>query len=416
MKRFANKHPWLSLALLIVVCMTALAPTVLPSLWKLDNGVLKPINSAWTVFVQTASEIASGIMELATNAETITGTATDKVITPANITAKIDTDTSLAGNLDTRIPSQKAVKAYADTKSPLAGSASLTTTGALISLKLDHNVQTLSGTKTLTVSDLPIQKLDPDGADRDVNLPAEASSTDLVFWIFNMANGAGEDLVIKDDTPTTLATILPGNVALCSCDGTTWTVRIMLPPDKLQVDGQSGAISISTMDLAQYDQVSIEAAVDGATAPDVAEVLTQTGKAVIRQFSGVADQDVEFVWMPPADLKSAVTTIKYRVIGFVSNATAPANGEIVSFQLSGAKSIDVAKGDAVASNYTAGAGVAQYDPIVTAWSTDVTIANLTAGVPASLKLLRDADGVDTYAQKFGVWGIEIKVLTTRSGS
>lgn len=52
----------------------------------------------------------------ASNAETIAGTENGKFVTPANITAKIDTDGTLAGNLDTRIPSQKAVKTYADTK------------------------------------------------------------------------------------------------------------------------------------------------------------------------------------------------------------------------------------------------------------------------------------------------------------
>ena len=58
----------------------------------------------------------AGIVELATDAETITGTDTARAVTPANITAKMDTDPTLAGNSDQRIPSQKAVKAYADTK------------------------------------------------------------------------------------------------------------------------------------------------------------------------------------------------------------------------------------------------------------------------------------------------------------
>jgi hypothetical protein len=57
-----------------------------------------------------------GRVELATDAETITGIDPERAVTPANVTAKIDTDGTLAGNLDTRIPSQKAVKTYADTK------------------------------------------------------------------------------------------------------------------------------------------------------------------------------------------------------------------------------------------------------------------------------------------------------------
>lgn len=50
----------------------------------------------------------------ASDAETITGSSTTKLVTPANITAKMDTDGTLAGNSDTRIPSQKAVKTYVD--------------------------------------------------------------------------------------------------------------------------------------------------------------------------------------------------------------------------------------------------------------------------------------------------------------
>lgn len=44
----------------------------------------------------------------------------------------VDTDGTLSSNSDTRIPSQKAVKTYADTKSPLAGSSNLNTTASLI--------------------------------------------------------------------------------------------------------------------------------------------------------------------------------------------------------------------------------------------------------------------------------------------
>jgi hypothetical protein len=76
-----------------------------------------------------ASEILAGISERATSAEVIAGTDTDRHVTPAGLTAKVDTDGTLAGNLDTRIPSQKAVKTYADTKQP--SDADLTTIAGL---------------------------------------------------------------------------------------------------------------------------------------------------------------------------------------------------------------------------------------------------------------------------------------------
>jgi len=89
-------------------------------------------------------------------------------------------------------------------------------------LKLDQNVETLSANKTLVVTDMVVQKLDPNGADRDVTLPAEAISTDLLFWLYNTGGTAGEDLVIKSDAPTTLGTIGPGQMGIFHCDGTTW--------------------------------------------------------------------------------------------------------------------------------------------------------------------------------------------------
>jgi len=59
--------------------------------------------NAFTALKQNATDAATGVVELATNEETVTGTATDRVTTPANITAKmsapgaIGDDTPAAG-------------------------------------------------------------------------------------------------------------------------------------------------------------------------------------------------------------------------------------------------------------------------------------------------------------------------------
>lgn len=79
------------------------------------EGTSKKIQSQYLT-ISDASTTVKGKVELATDAETITGTDTVRAITPSNITAKIDTDGTLAGNSDTRIPSQKSVKTYADAK------------------------------------------------------------------------------------------------------------------------------------------------------------------------------------------------------------------------------------------------------------------------------------------------------------
>lgn len=76
-----------------------------------------PANVKAAIDARTASSTAQGIVELATDAETITGTDTARATTPANIAAlftdRIDTNTSL-GSSNTKVPSQAAVKAYAD--------------------------------------------------------------------------------------------------------------------------------------------------------------------------------------------------------------------------------------------------------------------------------------------------------------
>lgn len=77
------------------------------------EGTSKKIQ--YNTFIPDASTTVEGKVELATDAETITGTDTVRAVTPSNITAKMDTDGTLAGNLDTRIATQKATKTYIDT-------------------------------------------------------------------------------------------------------------------------------------------------------------------------------------------------------------------------------------------------------------------------------------------------------------
>ena len=107
-------------------------------------------------------------------------------------------------------------------------SASVAITGGTIdnalqgSVKFDHNVETLAADKTLTITDKIIQKLDLDGTDRNVLLPAENTATDLVFFIYNMGGEVGEDLYIQNDAAGALATVGYGQMGICTCDGTTW--------------------------------------------------------------------------------------------------------------------------------------------------------------------------------------------------
>lgn len=83
------------------------------------------------------------------------------------------------------------------------------------------NTETLSGNKTLTASDARIQALDPGGAGRDVNLPAEADANGLEFIIANTADAA-EVLTVKDDGGGTIVTPAQNETAWVFCDGTSW--------------------------------------------------------------------------------------------------------------------------------------------------------------------------------------------------
>lgn len=81
-----------------------------------------------------ATSSLKGKVQLATGAETITGTDTTKVITVADLTAKMDDDGTLAGDSSLRIPTQAAVKDYVDDNSQgliVHTAAQYATTGAL---------------------------------------------------------------------------------------------------------------------------------------------------------------------------------------------------------------------------------------------------------------------------------------------
>lgn len=97
--------------------------------------------------------------------------------------------------------------------------------GTVSKFQLDHNVELLNADRTILITDKPIQRLDANGTDRNVLLPTEATSTDLVFFIYNMSGELGEDLNVQDDASADLETIHFHHFGICTCDGTTWVVR-----------------------------------------------------------------------------------------------------------------------------------------------------------------------------------------------
>ena len=228
-------------------------------------------------------------------------------------------------------------------------------------LNFDQNVAALSAAKTLVVTDLVVQKLDPNGSDRDVTLPAESSSTDLVFYIYNTANSSGEDLVVKDDGAATIVTLAPGMGMMFSCDGISW---VALDNEGITYDAVANTHSFGSSD------VSTTGNIEGTT-------LTENGNAV----PNTTD-----------NLSFFATTTSAQLFGILNDETGSSAGALGVFSIS------------------------------PTFTTDITIQGLT-GVSAILNMIADAaednsdkwrlvvaDGGDTTLESYqsGSW---VAVLT-----
>jgi hypothetical protein len=83
-----------------------------------------------------------------------------------------------------------------------------------------ESVATATGTQTLTIASARHQFIDPQG-NVNVDLPAEASSAGLSFYIYNTADAA-ETITVRDDGAATVATVAQDEAALVTCNGTVW--------------------------------------------------------------------------------------------------------------------------------------------------------------------------------------------------
>ena len=87
-------------------------------------------------------------------------------------------------------------------------------------LRLGHNVETMSGTKTLLPQDAQVQMLDPNGGN-DLMLPAEGASQGLFFIVKN-TTAAAENIEVKEDGGGGKETIGSGKWGIFVCDGSSW--------------------------------------------------------------------------------------------------------------------------------------------------------------------------------------------------
>jgi len=189
----------------------------------------------------------------------------------------------------------------------------------------------------------------------------------------------------------------------------------------LQVDSAS-VVSVANdgaLTGAEYKEQAffpIAWAIDGSSAPDsIEDVVSGSGSVAVRTFDSAAVEDVVIPWRVPSDIVAA-DGIKFSVTGIITNATAPAATEGVSFKLSGysvgtGDALDGTFGTEVESNDTdlnASGCTAQYDVFHTAESGTVTITDLAADELVMLHFERDtADADDDYGQDIGIVGITI---------
>ncbi len=98
--------------------------------------------------------------------------------------------------------------------------------------KKDQGVVTLAGDLILGVKSEPVQILDPGGTNRDIDLPPEADSEHLQFFILNEAS-SDESLLVKNDSGTVILTLLGVSGGTNNgrgqfvCDGVNWYGALM---------------------------------------------------------------------------------------------------------------------------------------------------------------------------------------------
>jgi len=180
-----------------------------------------------------------------------------------------------------------------------------------------------------------------------------------------------------------------------------------------------GSMALLGVDVLDYPPaIPIEWCLDGASPPDAAITRPSPFKIPVREFRGATgNQDVYIPWQAPRNLVGG--TVRYRVSGYVTNATAPANNETVNFALAGSarapsQLLSKAMGTAGSATFTADGTYAQYDYWETNWSGVVTVTDLAGGMNVMFQLARNQNS-DTYAQKIGAAFMQLEI-TRRLGN
>ena len=88
-------------------------------------------------------------------------------------------------------------------------------------LWVSQNTEILSDGKTLDIIDKQQQFLDPNGQDRNIIMPPDASSAGLFFYIIN--TGSANNLIIRNNASTvTIIDVKPGQIGYVTNDSSGW--------------------------------------------------------------------------------------------------------------------------------------------------------------------------------------------------
>lgn len=391
--------------------------------------------------VDAATTSAVGVVELSTDAESVTGTSDAVVVTPGTLTARLAAPGAIGGT------------------TPNAGTFTTLNaggTGFAVDADGDTTVKSLNIGKTSGVAGSFLLKeanlLDEDGA--GFKGPASVAANTSYQGQFPNARPSSDNSVMAWSDTASGGDGTPGDpfvhpVSFISLDnylalaGGTMTgplvtavsatggAGINIPHGTAPTEPDNGDLWTTTSGVYAringatvgpfgssawyaYDVLPIAWAADGTAAPDALDDRDTRKPYQYRTFAHDSTEDVNFVWFVPSDLSGDTTAIQYRVKYLVTAATGPSN-EGLAFTLAG-----VSLGDNDATNGTKGTAVtvtdtaitaAQHDILITDWSGDVTVTNLAAGEIAELAFTRDHDHAsDDYAQVVGVLAVEIRYV------
>jgi len=236
----------------------------------------------------------------------------------------------------------------------------------------------------------------------------------LLCW----AGVSAEEFVdgINPDVPSDVAynaTSWDGNLSAATKNSIRDKVEALVADVADDTSPQLGGnLDLNTHEITckDVDPLPVAWGINGTSGPDALEILTSTYKVEIRNFDDAADEDLYITWEVPFDFTGS--TVTFRVITWVSNATGPSS-EGVAFFLQGAsigdgELLSSTLGTAVKSSF-ASETHSQYDRAATDWSSAVTITGIAAGETAMLKLYRDvSDADDDYEQDIGAASLQIK--------